>query len=709
MPEYSQTNRPLRVDTPLGTDKLLLLGFSGVEAVSRPFSFQLQMMSEDDAVDGRKLLRQPASVTVRLADDSERVIHGIISRFTQGNRRDNFTFYNAELVPALWLLSLSHDCRVFQNLSVIEIIEKVFKQHGLSDYDVRCTTTYQKRPYTVQYRESDLNFVSRLMEEEGIFYFHEHTRSKHVLALADSNATMRAFPGNDSARIAVHAKLDEDIVTEFHREDSVYVGAVTLRDYDPLEPAISLHSTVTGPGKQEVFDYQPVIFTKPGEGDRFARLRLESLEALQQVARGRSTCRFFESGRRFELVEHSRSDMNIQHLVLEVRHTAESGDYRSWDTGPFEYSNEFVTIPATIPYRPPRLAAKPIMRGAQTAVVVGKSGEEIWTDKYGRVKIQFHWDREGSNNEDSSCWVRVSSAWAGKTWGMVHIPRIGQEVVVDFLEGDPDRPIITGSVYNGEQMPPYALPTNQTQSGVKSRSTKGGGNEEANEIRFEDKKGSELVYVHGQKDQQILIENDRTEEVKHDEKITIGNDRTEEVKKNESITIGENRTEKVGKDETITIAGGRTEQVDKDEKITIKGKRDHETKGDEKLTVGGKQDGSIGSDRTFKIGSNDKLDVGSNLDIKANSNINIKAVGGKIVAEAATGIELKVGASTIKITPSGIELKAPQIKIQGMAQLEFKAPMVTGKADGMLQLQGPMTQLKGDGLLIVKGGVTMIN
>lgn len=709
MAGYSQKDRPLRVDTPLGEDKLLLVSFSGTEAISKPFSFQLQMMSEDGAVDAGALLRKPASVAIRLANGEERVIHGIINRFAQKGSADRLTFYHAELVPALWFLSLKHDCRIFQNLTVLDIIEKVFADHKVSDYQVKCTASYAKRPYTVQYRESDLNFVSRLMEEEGIFYFHEHSSSKHMLTLGDSNGTFEAYPDNSIARLAAHTRVDEDIITEFHREDAAFVGKVTLSDYDPLQPQLSLTSTISGDGKEEVYDSQPVIYTTPKEGARYARLRLEAEETLQQIVRGESNCRFFESARTFTLEEHSRADMNVEHLLLEVKHSAEAGDYRSWDSGPFEYWNQFLAMPAATVYRPQRLARKPVMRGAQTAVVVGKSGEEIWTDKYGRIKVQFFWDRQGKSNEDSSCWVRVASPWAGKNWGAVHIPRIGQEVIVDFLEGDPDRPIVVGSVYNAQQMPPYALTDNQTQSGVKSHSTKGGATEEANEIRFEDKKGSEQVYVHAQKDKKVLVENDREEEVKHDEKILIGNNRTEEVKKNESITIGENRTEKVGKDETITIDGKRTEEVGKDEKITIKGKRDHETKGDEKLTVGGKQDGSISKDRTFSIGKNDKLEVGSNLDIKANSNINIKAVGGKIVAEAATGIELKVGASTISITPSGIEMKAPQIKIQGMAQVEIKAPMMTGKADAMLQLQGTMTQLKGDGVLIVRGGITMIN
>ncbi len=281
--------------------------------------------------------------------------------------------------------------------------------------------------------------------------------------------------------------------------------------------------------------------------------------------------------------------------------------------------------------------------------------------------------------------MRVSSAWAGKAWGAISIPRIGQEVLVDFIEGDPDRPIITGRVYNAEQTPPYTLPTNQTQSGVKSRSSKGGGTENFNELRFEDKKGEELVYFHAEKDKEVMVENDRKEEVKHDETITIGNNRTELVKKDEKITIEGSRTEEVKKDETITVKGKRTETVDGKETVKVKGDREH------------------------SVDQGDKLDVGTNLNIEAKQNITIKAAGGQIKAEAATGIELKCGACTVKITPAGIELKAPQIKIQGTAQVELKAPILMGKADAMLQMKGAVAQVNGDGVLMVKGGITMIN
>jgi type VI secretion system secreted protein VgrG len=400
------------------------------------------------------------------------------------------------------------------------------------------------------------------------------------------------------------------------------------------------------------------------------------------------------------LDEHYRSDLNRKYAILRVEHEADTGDYRTWQEAELDYQVSFSAIPDDLPFRALRTVRRPLM-SAQTAVVVGKSGEEIWTDKHGRVKVQFHWDREGKKDENSSCWVRVSSAWAGKNWGAIHIPRIGQEVIIDFIEGDPDRPIVTGRVYNADQTPPYALPTNQTQSGIKSRSSKKGGTEDFNEIRFEDKKDSELIYVHAQKDKQVMVENDRTEEVGHDEMITIKNDRTELVEGNEKITIKKDRTEEVEGKETITITKDRTEEVKANEKVKIGKDRSHDIGSNEKLKIGAK--------RNVDVSSDDQLKVGSKLTIEANSNISVKSAGGKIVIESPLGIELKVGASTIKITPASIELKSPMIKVKGDAQVEVKAPMVMQKADAMMQIGGPMTQVKGDGLLMCKGGITMIN
>jgi type VI secretion system secreted protein VgrG len=669
MPRYSQTNRPLKVQTSLGPDALLLTGFRGTEAVSRPFSFQLDLMSENTAIDASAVLREGACVTVKLKDDSERNIHGVVNRFVQLGTEGDLAFYRAEIVPWLWFLSLSRDCRIFQNKSVLEIIEEVFTNLGCTDYEVKCTRSYAKREYCVQYRETHLNFLSRLMEDEGIFYYFKHTDSGHTLVLADGNNAFEPFPGNAEARFGLHQHGRDDMITRVEREDSVYVGKVTLRDYDPLQPSLTLKNSMSGDGKEEVYDYQPVIYTQMGEGDRYARLQLEEEEALREVIRGEGICRYFQSGCKFELKEHYRSDMNREYALLTVEHSASAGDYRSWDSSPFDYRIRFSAIPYDTVYRSQRRTPRPFVRGSQTAVVVGKSGEEIWTDKHGRVKIQFHWDHEGQNDENSSCWVRVSSAWAGKAWGAVHIPRIGQEVIVDFLEGDPDRPIVTGRVYNAEQTPPYTLPANQTQSGIKSRSSKNGGTENFNEIRMEDKKGSEVLYIHAEKDKQVMVENDRTEEVKHDEKITIGNDRTEEVKNNEKIKIGSNREEEVGSNEKIKIGSNREEKVGANEKV------------------------EIGVNREVKVGVGDKLKAGTTLNI-----------------EAGVSIELKVGGSSIKIDPSGITLKGPVIKAEASGAAMIKGAIVQIEANGILQAKaGGIGMFQAGGPAIVKGAIVMVN
>ncbi|MGH7555233.1 MAG: type VI secretion system Vgr family protein [Longimicrobiales bacterium] len=699
MPSLTQVHRPFRFNVSgLGENDLLPVRFTGYEAVSKLFAYQLELISENKEIDPKSVLRQPASITVTLPGDSERLLHGVVNRFVQLGTRDDLTFYRADVVPWLWFLSLKRDCRIFQNKSVPDIIEAVFKADGYSDYKLQVTRNYAPREYCVQYRESNLNFVTRLMEEEGIFYYFAHDESKHTLMMGDTSTTLEGCPGAQVARVSEQPGLDEDIITSVMREDTVFSGKVTLRDYDPLQPALTLSGSM-GDGREEVYDYQPVIYTKMDVGERYARNQLEAEEAFQRLILGDGTCRAFQAGFQFNLEEHYRSDVNGAYLLTEVRHRGMSQDYRAWETAGFEYTNDFVAIPFNIPYRPLRTAQKPVMRGSQTAVVVGKSGEEIWTDKHGRVKVQFHWDREGKKDENSSCWVRVSSGWAGKHWGMISIPRIGQEVIVDFIEGDIDRPIIVGRVYNAEQTPPYDLPTNQTQSGILSRSSKGGGTEDFNEIRFEDKKGEEDIYVHAQKDKHVVVENDRTETVGHDEMITIENNRTEEVKKNEKITIGENRTEEVKKDETIKVGGKRNEEVVGNEGVVVKGNRDHEVKGSEKVAVG--------ASRSVSIKANDKLEVGANLDAEAKVNIKVKA-GVKIELEANATIELKVGGSTLKMTPASIELKAPIIKIEGQGMLQMKAPMVMGQADAMMQIKGAMTMVNGDGVLMAKGGITMI-
>jgi type VI secretion system secreted protein VgrG len=656
MGKFSQDDRPFRVDTALGKDVLLLEAFSAEEGVSIPFTCTLDLVSEDAAIDASKLLRTGVTVRLALPGGGERLVHGLVQRFSQSGQTTGgeLTSYRAEIVPWFWFLSQYSDCRVFQNQTALEIVEQVFRARGFSDFEVKCVKQHPKREYCVQYRETDLNFVSRLLEDEGVFYFFRHETSKHVLVLADDNSAIKPCPGQGKVRMAVQtdAWQEEDVVTSLQREHVTHVGKVTLRDYDYLQPSLGLESSVSGRGKEAVYDY-PGTFTTIDDGERRARLQLEEREGWQLVIRAESTCRGLETGHRFDLKEHYRSDVNDSYTVLLLRHSARNADYRAVRGEAPDYRNTFVAIPQKTPFRPPRTTPKPVVQGSQTALVVGKSGEEIWVDKYGRVKVQFHWDRAGKKDENSSCWVRVASSWAGKQWGQIALPRMGQEVLVDFLEGDPDQPIITGRVYNAEQMPPYELPANQTQSGVKSRSSKGGGSDNFNEIRMEDKKGSELLYIHAEKDKQVVVENDRTE--------NVGN--------NESITIGKSRTESVGEDESITVSGGRTESVGKDESVSVSGKRD--------ASVGKNESISIGMDRSQDVGKNDKLSVGMSLKVSAGQSV-----------------ELTVGQSSVKIDQTGVTIKGMNVKVEGQIQTEVK---------------GTMTNIKGDGMLMVKGGMTMIN
>jgi type VI secretion system secreted protein VgrG len=503
------------------------------------------------------------------------------------------------------------------------------------------------------------------------------------MVIGDTTMSNPDIEGPTKIRFATQPDGDEDIIRGIRREDSVYVGKVTLNDYDYTQPSLSLISSVSGKGVEEVYDY-PGKYADPGAGEEFARIRLEAQEAMRASVHGDGSCRAFVAGSVFTLFDHYNSSVNRAYRLVEAALTVMAGDYRSWDDGEFDCRCAFVAIPDNTPYRPPLRTPRPAVQGSQTALVVGPAGEEIYVDKYGRVKVQFYWDRQGKKNETSSCWMRVSSAWAGKKWGAIHIPRIGQEVIVDFLEGDPDLPIITGRVWNDDQMPPYDLPDNKTQSGIKSRSSKGGGTDTFNEIRMEDAKGKELLYVHAEKDKRVVVENNRTESVGANEKITIGANRTELVKGNESIEIEGNREEHVSGNETIKIDGNRKEKVGGTETVEISTSRTKK--------VGTAETVKVGTTRSTKVGTSDTLNVGTSLLIKAGASIT-----------------LKVGGNSIKIDNSGVTIKGINVKIQGQAKAEMKAPMTAVKGTAMLQSKAPMHQVNGDAMLKLRGGITMIN
>ena len=678
MPKYSQAGRPVRVDTELGPDVLLLLGFNGTEALSKPFTFQLELLSETDDIAPESLLRTPVVLSVLQHDGTERKIHGLVRSFGQLGQHEKLISYRAEIVPWFWFLSLSQDCRVFQDMSVIEIVEDIFTGFGYKDFEVRCARSYVKREYCVQYRESHCDFVSRLLEEEGIFYHFEHTEDGHTLVLADSNGVLDPCPGPEEVAMRSGPLSSEDHIATMEREHAVCSGTAALTDYDYLQPPRSLDAELSGSGQGEVFDYQPARYSEQDRGERFARILLEQREAQRHVVFGRGSCRHFQAGFTFELTGHYRDDMNRTYLLVQVGHAVRAGSYTTWDSPRLDHDVSFVAIPDDIPFRPQPTTARPLVHGSQTAEVVGKADEEIWTDEHGRIKVQFHWDRYGELNEHSSCWVRVASRWAGKGWGEIHIPRIGQEVVVDFLEGNPDRPLVTGAVYNADHPPPWDLPTNQTRSGVKSRSSKGGGG--WNEISIDDRKGSEEVTIHAQKNMNTAVVNDQSTTVGNDQSNTVGNNQSISVGADRSISVAGSRSETVSGDTSLTIADGdRTQTV-------ASGRSDEYVKGDRSVTVDGASAHTIKGDASIRVTDGDltlKTDSGkivadgkagvhltstSDISLKGKNvstrgDIEVSVDGTTIKLTGKTEITLGVGANFVKIDPTGVTIFGTIVKI----------------------------------------------
>jgi len=621
---WTQQRRFLNLATPLGDDKFLLLSFSGHEGISQLFHFHLDMLSEDPAINFDDMIGQNVSFSVRLADpDKARYFNGYVSRFAQLPGQHRLAHYEAEVVPWLWFLTRAADCRIFQNKSVPDIVEKVFKDLGFTDFEFQLRGTYDPWEYCVQYRESTFNFVSRLLEQEGIFYFFKHENGKHTLILGDAPSVHQPCP--EQSRVALEvttgpgALREEDVVYSWRLGQELRTGKFAFTDYNFESPGTRLDSQVQsqinqgGNQRFEVYDY-PGEYEKRGEGDHWAKLRIEQEEAAHAVASGQSDCRAFVSGYKFELYNHPRTDQNGSYVLTSVTHTAEEGGFHSGTAATTEaaYSNTFTVIQASVPFRPPRVTPKHLVNGVQTAVVVGPSGEEIYSDKYGRVKVQYHWDRVGKLNENSSCWVRVAQPWAGKGWGFITIPRIGQEVVVSFLEGDPDRPLITGSVYNAQQMPSYPLPGKQVMSTFRSSSSKGGGN--SNEIRMDDTKGKEQFYVHAAYDHDMLVDHDRKETIV-----------------NESHHI---------------VKGDHFERSDKDRHVRVKGNLNQKV--DQTVSL------NIGTNKQDKVGQNWAVNAGMEIHLKAGMNL---------VIESGTTLTLKVGGNFVNINSGGVFIKGSMVMI----------------------------------------------
>ena len=467
---YTQERRLFSLETPLGPDKLLVRLMRATESMSELFQCELDMVSDDLNIDFNRIIGQNVTLGIKMLDETnQRWINGQVSRFAQAASEGRLACYRAEVVPWMWFLTKTADCYIYQFKTVPEIIEDVFRRFGFHDYELRLQDTYTPWEYCVQYRETACDFISRLMEIEGIFYFHRQEQGKHILVLADSPAAHKPCPVQARFKyehvFGKGFKRGEDTVFHWRRDNYYGFGKYAQNDYYFETPRTSLltHSNTReqygGNPKFEVYDY-PGDYEKRHEGHSWARSRMEEEEAHHDIITAESNCRALIPGFRFDLYDHERRDQNATYVVTSIVHEAHEGGFYSGEgAGQASYKNTFTCIPYPTPVPPGARHRRAQVQGTQTAFVVGPPGEEIYTDKYGRVKVQFHWDREGKHDENSSCWIRVSHPWAGKNWGAIWIPRIGQEVIVDFLEGDPDRPIITGRVYNAEQMPPYELPT----------------------------------------------------------------------------------------------------------------------------------------------------------------------------------------------------------------------------------------------------------
>jgi type VI secretion system secreted protein VgrG len=636
MAQRTQEYREIAVGSSLGDDVLLFESMTANERLGRLFRYDLTLLSEDPEINFDDVVGQNMTLRVELPNEETRYFNGYVSRFVQTPSELRLARYQATLVPWLWFLTRTSDCQIFQEMTAPEIIKQIFQDAGFTDFEDSLSGSYRQWEYCVQYRETTFNFVSRLMEQEGIYYFFRHENGKHFLVLADSINAHEPFPGYEQITYRPDVpKVNLEYISSWQAQKTVQPGAYAHTDFDFELPkkdllARSVISRQHEASEFEIFDY-PGEYKETGDGDTYAKVRIEELHASHEIVSGQSNARGIRPGYLFELTDHPRGDQGREYLVTETTYNVSTDAYYSTGrAGPeTTYECRFQAIDSSQQYRPLRRTSKPVIQGPQTAIVVGKSGEEIWTDKHGRVKVQFHWDRYGKADENSSCWIRVAHAWAGKKWGSIYLPRIGQEVIVEFLEGDPDRPIITGRVYNGDSTPPYELPGNATMSTLKSLSSKGGGG--FNEIRFEDKKDEEQVFIHAQKNLDIRVLNDRFETIINNRHLQVEVDKHEHVKNNRHEVVDADHVEEIGKDRHLNVKGKQAVEVTGSNSLTVKG---------DVIEV-------------FKANHSEEV----------TQNLYLKAMG--VVIEAMQGITLKVGGNSVVVDSAGVTVKGSMVTIDG--------------------------------------------
>ncbi|HBG06224.1 MAG: hypothetical protein A2075_00750 [Geobacteraceae bacterium GWC2_58_44] len=665
----------------IGTDyEIAVEHFSLEESISAHFIATLNLVSED-VIHLSTMIKKEVLLTIA-GKDEDRYIHGIIGNFMVIGHVGRFYTYQATMVPAVWLLNFNKNFRIFQNATVVDIVTEILDENQISsdDYVFKLESDYPERRYCTQYGESDFRFICRILEEEGIFYFFEHAEDSHSIVFSDTEAVYRPIAGEDEISFHHDSGLvaEKETIETFAYNRAICPGKVTHTNYNFKRPSLDMEVIEEGDTHRvhEIYEY-PGDYGLPPEGSPKVKAHLEEVKSLEESAQGTSNCARFIPGCTFTISDHSFEELNREYCLIAVEHEGSQPNVygeHSGIGGDYSYSNHFIAIPASTVYRTRTTVPKPFVRGLQSAVVTGPEGQEIHTDEYGRIKVLFHWDREGRKNDQSSCWLRTSQPWSGNGWGFVSIPRIGDEVLVDFINGDPDWPIVVGNVNNAASPALYRLPANKTRSGIKTRSTPGGGPDNFNELRFEDRKGSEEIYLQGEKDWNVLIKNDKGQTVGNDETLNVGNNRTKTVGADQTVTIGSNHTESIGANKTNTIGANKTETVSINSMETIGGAKELSIGGVYQITVGGVMNETVAGAKTEEVGMAKAVFVGTTMteNVVGDRTTNIGAdlsetVTGKHYSKAkeyiieASKITFKAGSSTIVMDGSSITIKANKI------------------------------------------------
>ncbi|WP_437675014.1 type VI secretion system Vgr family protein [Sorangium sp. So ce131] len=733
---------------------LRVVRYAGREAMSDAFEFELHVVTDDAQVAFADVIGRPADFLFDEAVEGSRHARGLIRRFEYLHHHSRHATYRAILVPRAFRLTLRRNNRIFQGKTAPQIIEAVIGEAEIEAHTLALSGSYATREYCVQYRETDWDFINRLMEEEGIFYYFEHGAEATKLVIADGPSVHNPIEGDPRLKLRrdTGALAAGEHVSSLHYGEELRPGKITMRDYNFKTPKLSLEASSKAESDDdlEVYDY-PGNYADPGAGKSMTARRLEALQAPRKTGEGHSNCARLTPGSKFTLDdgvgEALREDLAQEYLVTHVEH--EGQDPRMVEGGDVvAYSNRFWVVPATVPFRPAPRTPRPRIYGVQTAVVTGAAGEEIHTDEHGRIKVQFFWDRLGKGDENSSCWIRVKQPWAGPAWGHLFIPRVGQEVVVEFVEGDPDRPLCSGAVYHAANVPPYPLPAEKTKSTLKTESTVGGGG--YNELRFEDLKGKEEIYLQGEKDWNILIKNDKNQTIGHDETLDVGNDQTIHVGHDRSKTVDNDQIENIGGNKTINVAKNHSETIQQNESITVAGNADLTINGTRSTTVvmahvekvglaqtstvggawaknvgaamaltvaGGKVESvgstsreTVGGDKTTAVTGSYAVSVAQNHDVNVTKNMtvdiaenkteNVKKTVALIVGEK---LKVEVGKAIITIDKSGdISVEGNKITVKGEGPIEVSGKKLKVESDGTIDI-------KGSGKITVKGSDVGIN